>query len=80
MALKVSIIIPAFYEEGAFIALLEAVNRQKITGVSLKVIVVDDGSKDSAVELFAKRPALYSEFIKIPINGGKGEAIAHGIP
>jgi glycosyltransferase involved in cell wall biosynthesis len=77
--IKISIIIPAFNEEATIIQLLEVVNRQSIDGVELEILVIDDGSQDSTVELLEANPKLYSKLIKQQKNGGKGAAVKAGL-
>jgi glycosyltransferase involved in cell wall biosynthesis len=75
----VSVIIPAFNEVRTILSVLEKVAAQKVEGIELEVIVVDDGSKDGTRELLAKRPDLYTRFIPRATNGGKGAALKDGI-
>lgn len=75
----VSILIPAYNEEATILSLLTAVNAQSIEGVEFEVIVIDDGSQDSTVELVEANPGLYSKFIKQASNGGKGAAVKAGM-
>jgi glycosyltransferase involved in cell wall biosynthesis len=75
----VSIIVPAFNEARTIDRVLERVAAQKIDGIELEIIVVDDGSTDGTRELLAKRPDLYARFIPRVANGGKGAAVKDGI-
>ena len=77
--IKVSVIIPAFNEERTIIQLLEKVNEQSVDGFELEILVIDDGSSDSTVELLEARPALYTQLVKQPKNGGKGAAVKAGL-
>ena len=77
--MRVSVIVPAFNEEATIIPILELVNAQKLEGVDLEVLVVDDGSIDRTVELLELQPPLYSKLIKMPRNGGNGAAIKAGL-
>jgi len=76
---SVSIIMPAYNEEATIIEILEAVQAQKIDGVTFEVIVIDDGSKDNTIELLEARPELYRKLVKQPVNGGKGAAVKAGL-
>jgi glycosyltransferase involved in cell wall biosynthesis len=58
---------------------LERVNARIIPDVALEVIVVDDGSKDGTAKLLEARPSLYTKFLKLPQNGGKGAAVRAGL-
>ena len=51
----------------------------KIDGINIEVLVVDDGSTDKTVELLEQNPGLYTRLIKRPLNGGKGAAIKAGL-
>src|SRR5882757_7850311 len=75
----VSIIVPAFNEARTIARVLERVAAQKIDGIELEIIVIDDGSTDGTRELLAKRPDLYARFIPRAANGGKGAAVKDGI-
>jgi len=77
--IKISIIIPAYNEEETIIQLLKKVAEQSVEGFELEVLVIDDGSKDSTLELLAANPSLYSKVIKQPQNGGKGAAVKAGL-
>lgn len=77
--LKLSVIVPAYNEEATIIPILELVNAEQHDNVELEVLVVDDGSKDKTVELLEANPALYSQLIKMPENGGKGAAVKAGL-
>ncbi len=77
--IKVSVIIPVFNEERTIIQLLEVVNEQSVDGIELEILVIDDGSKDSTVELLETNPNLYNTLIKQSQNGGKGAAVKAGL-
>ncbi len=77
--IKVSIIIPAFNESNTIIHLLKKVNEQSINGVELEIIVIDDGSTDSTVQLLEEKSELYTRLIKKLKNGGKGSAVKEGL-
>jgi glycosyltransferase involved in cell wall biosynthesis len=72
---RVSIVVPAYNEERTIVQLLERVRAQKIAGVELEIVVVDDGSKDATIALLQRRPELYDQLIKRATNGGKGAAV-----
>jgi glycosyltransferase involved in cell wall biosynthesis len=75
---KLSIIVPAFNEEGTILTLLKRIADNPVQDVEFEVIVVDDGSRDSTPRLLAEHPELYSRLISKP-NGGKGSAVKAGL-
>ena len=77
--IKISIIIPAYNEETSIIEVLESVRAQRLEGVELEVIVIDDCSKDRTRELLTGRPDLYTHFLHRAKNGGKGAAVLEGL-
>ncbi|MDA0241508.1 MAG: glycosyltransferase family 2 protein [Proteobacteria bacterium] len=76
---KISIIVPVYNEHKTIIELLESVETQKIEGIDLEVIVIDDGSSDNTVTLLEARPELYTNLIKLAVNRGKGGAVKEGL-
>ena len=76
---KVTILIPAYNEANTILEILQRVQQQKIDGIELEVLVVDDGSSDNTVEILGNHPDLYSKLIKQPVNGGKGAAVKVGL-
>lgn len=76
---KISVIIPAYNEEKTILQVLESVAAQKVEGIEFEVVVVDDGSKDRTAELVESRPELYTRFVRMPQNGGKGAAVKAGL-
>lgn len=77
--IKISVIIPAFNESNTIIHLLKKVDEQSVNNVELEIIVVDDGSSDSTVELLEQNSELYTTLIKKIKNGGKGSAVKEGL-
>ena len=77
--ITLSVIVPAYNEEATIADILALVNAQKMDGVTLEVIVVDDGSRDRTVEILEADPKLYSKLVKMPRNGGKGAAVKAGL-
>ncbi len=76
---KITVLIPAYNESKTILEILRRVQQQKIDGIELEVLVVDDGSKDDTVKLLEENPGLYSKLIKQPVNGGKGAAVKAGL-
>ena len=77
--MQISIIIPAFNEENTIIEILKRVNNQNNKNYELEIIVVDDSSTDSTKELIENNPNLYSKFISLNKNLGKGGAVKEGL-
>lgn len=75
---KLSIIVPAYNEEGTILTLLGRIAAHPTEGVEYEVVVVDDGSTDSTPRLLAEHPELYTRMIRKP-NGGKGSAVKAGL-
>jgi glycosyltransferase involved in cell wall biosynthesis len=77
--IKLSVIIPAYNEEGTILELLEEVNSQTVSGVDIEVIVIDDCSVDGTRKILDENPELYSKLVKQPRNSGKGGAVKAGL-
>ncbi len=77
--IKLSVIIPAYNEEGTILEILAKVAKQNIEGVQVEVIVIDDCSTDKTVSLLKSRSELYSALIEKASNGGKGSAVKAGL-
>ncbi|MBI4150803.1 glycosyltransferase family 2 protein [Candidatus Woesearchaeota archaeon] len=79
-----SILIPAYNEEGTIAQLLQKVVDARVdpTKIAKEIIVINDGSKDSTqkeVEQFIKTHAKAKITLINKPNGGKGSAIREGI-
>lgn len=79
--MKLSIVIPAYNEEGLVGELLARVLAVSLPdGIAKEVVVVDDGSTDGTVtkvdEFVARHPEV--RFLKHPENRGKGAAVRTG--
>jgi glycosyltransferase involved in cell wall biosynthesis len=82
--MKLSIIIPAFNEALTISLLLDQIkNVELIRGIQKEVIIINDCSSDSTEEVvtsfIAQNPELPINYMKQPVNQGKGAAIASGI-
>lgn len=77
--LKLSVLVPVFNEESTIIEILERINLQKIEGVEIETVVVDDGSKDNTISLLKANPNLYQKLVELPKNLGKGGAVIAGL-
>ena len=73
----VSVIIPAYNEEGAVEATVESV-RSELTsaGISHEIIVVNDGSSDDTLK---RAQASGATVVNMPHNGGYGRSLKAGI-
>jgi glycosyltransferase involved in cell wall biosynthesis len=74
-----SVLIPAYNEEASIRQVLTAVSAQRIAGVTLEVIVVNDASTDRTAEVVKECAGLYQTLISLPQNGGKGAAVIAGL-
>jgi glycosyltransferase involved in cell wall biosynthesis len=77
--MKVSVIVPAYNEEGTILELLELVSSRQVPGVEFEPIVVDDCSRDGTLKKLESRPDLYAHLISMPSNQGKGGAVIAGL-
>ncbi len=77
--MKLSVIVPVFNERETILAVLKAVHAHPVPDVVYEVIVIDDGSRDGTGDLLETRPELYTQFVRLPRNGGKGAAVKAGL-
>ena len=77
--INLTVLIPTYNEEATILDLLGRVAEQSIAGVTLEVLVIDDGSTDRTVELLEQNAGLYTKLIKRAQNGGKGAAVKLGL-
>lgn len=80
--MRVSLVIPAYNEEGRLPPFLQQIERfhQEHPGVIVEVLVADDGSTDrtaAVAEAFANRLPLH--VLRLPRNRGKGAAVRSGV-
>ncbi|MGE5505866.1 MAG: glycosyltransferase family 2 protein [Actinomycetota bacterium] len=71
---RLSVVVPVYNEQKTIVEILTRVRAQKIDGVDIEIVVVDDGSKDDTPRLLEANPQLYDRMIRQP-NGGKGAAV-----
>ena len=76
---RLSVIVPAYNEEATILETLSRVQEQEISDLDIEVVVIDDGSTDSTVTKLEANPNLYTHFIRMPTNGGKGAAVRAGL-
>jgi len=74
-----SIIIPAFNEEGTIIKILDKIKKNSSTQFKHEVIVIDDGSRDQTRKLLENNKNLYDKLLINESNKGKGYSIKKGI-
>lgn len=84
MSQKLSIIVPAYNEQGQIEEILrKIVEVELIDGIEKEIIIIDDASKDRTVELvrkfIEKIPQLNIILLQQPKNQGKGAAVHKGI-
>lgn len=81
-SIDLSIVIPAFNEEGNIFKLFQQISRSlDATGYSYEVILVNDGSSDNTWKNFINLPQNGSHFVGIDLMGhyGQSSALAAGI-
>jgi glycosyltransferase involved in cell wall biosynthesis len=76
---KLSILIPTFNEATTIREVLTAVMAQKLPGIVVEVVVIDDASTDGTSEILQECTALYSRLVTLPRNSGKGAAVISGL-
>ena len=77
--LTVNVLVPAYNEAKTITEVLERIARVKTEGVRYEPIVIDDGSSDGTADVVRSRPELFSHFIPLTKNGGKGAAVRAGL-
>ena len=77
--ITISIIIPSYNEENTILEILKKVSQIVVEDFAFEVIVIDDGSLDSTVELLKSHRELFAKLIERPRNGGKGAAVMSGL-
>jgi len=74
--LSVSILIPAYNEEGAITETVEIIKKQAVHFKDLEIVVINDGSKDRTGEIAR---GLDVTLIEHPVNRGYGAALKTGL-
>jgi glycosyltransferase involved in cell wall biosynthesis len=74
--LSVSILIPAYNEEGALEETVAIIAKQRPHFKDLEIVVINDGSKDRTGEIARKLPVT---LIEHPVNSGYGAALKTGL-
>ena len=74
---KLSIIIPAYNEEGTIEELIQKVRSISLNGLEKEIIVVDDGSRDKTRDILNRIAGIQTFFHES--NQGKGGALKTGI-
>jgi len=77
--MKVTIIVPIFNEENTIIEILNRISSEDIKDPSIEIIVIDDCSTDTSVELLKQNSNLYDNLIELKKNLGKGGAVREGL-
>lgn len=79
---SLSVVIPAYNEEGAIAETLQSVSDYfRSTGLRYEVLVVDDGSTDHTREVVLEhaRSDTSVQVLQLPQNRGKGAAVRRGV-
>jgi glycosyltransferase involved in cell wall biosynthesis len=74
--LSVSVLIPAFNEEGAIEETVAKIAAQRVHFKDLEIVVINDGSKDRTSEIARTLPVT---LIEHPVNRGYGAALKTGL-
>jgi glycosyltransferase involved in cell wall biosynthesis len=74
-----SVLIPIFNEEKTIRQVLIAIAAQKVGGVDIEVVVIDDASTDGTSEILKECAQLYNRLVTFKRNSGKGAAVIAGL-
>ena len=75
----ISIIIPTYNEEATIGTVLTKIKNLELEGVSLEIIVVDDGSTDQTTAVLKKFEGTIAKYLRLETNQGKGAAVVAGL-
>ena len=80
MAVKLSLVVPCYNEEGTLAEIVDKVLALKSESLDLEVIIVDDCSRDRSREIAAELAAKHPEIVLAAheVNQGKGAALRTG--
>ena len=76
--INLSIIVPVYNEEKIILDLLKKITILE-KKCDLEIIIVNDGSSDNSKDIIENNKKLYSKFINLEKNLGKGKAIIEGL-
>ena len=77
--IRLTVLMPAYNEAATIVGMLERVRAQRVDGVDIRIMVVDDGSTDDTADLLEANPQLYDHLLRLPRNAGKGAAVRAGL-
>jgi glycosyltransferase involved in cell wall biosynthesis len=77
--LKLSVVIPAYNEEGTLAEVVASVRAVPLPGVECEIIIVNDGSTDGTARVVESLRGPDLKAIDLGSNAGKGAAVRRGI-
>ena len=75
----ISIIIPVFNEEKTVLEVLKRIKEVIAKDTLYEVIIVNDGSTDSTLEILENNKVFYNQLVTYSSNYGKGNAVKKGL-
>jgi glycosyltransferase involved in cell wall biosynthesis len=76
--LKLSVVIPAYNEEGTLSEVVARVRAVRIPRTDIEIVIVNDGSTDGTSEVLKRLAGSDLTAVELPINRGKGAALRRG--
>ena len=77
--MKLSVVMPCYNERATIREIVGQVQAVDLSGVSLEIVIVDDGSKDGTRDILAELDGTGGVRVLLqPVNQGKGAAVARG--